>query len=115
MLGIAILGRRLDLVFEEMREVGNLRLRQIGLVIRELLQSRTNLIAQAVAQHQRGTDEVGSLLRAFRRRAVAVDAELRVDLLASIRRGRIHFLAHIGTGLSKRCDKTNPAAKTTPF
>ena len=66
MLGIAIFRRRLDLVFEEMREVGYLRLRQIGLVIRELLQSRTKLIAQAVTQHQRGTNEVGSLLGAFR-------------------------------------------------
>ena len=103
MLGIAILRRRLDLIFEEMREIGHLRLRQIGLVIRELLQSRTNLIAQAVAQHQRRTDQVRPLLRAFRQRSVTVDTELRIEALAAIRGRRIHFLAHIGSGLSKQC------------
>ena len=49
MFGVAILRRCLDLVFKEVREVDHLSVGQIGLVIRKLLQSRSDLVAQAVA------------------------------------------------------------------
>jgi hypothetical protein len=105
-LRIAILGRRLDLVFEEMSEVGDLCIGQIGLMIRQLLQGRPDLIAQAVAQNQRRTKEIGTLLGAFRQRSVTVDAELRVHALAPIRARRVHLLSLIGPGLAPQTPTT---------
>jgi len=100
MLGIAILCGRLDLVLEEMRDIGHLGFGEIGLVIRQLLQSRSDLVAQPIAQNQWRTDQVGALFGAFRSCSVAVDAELRVDLSAARGGGVIDLLTLIGAGLS---------------
>jgi hypothetical protein len=88
-----------------MRQVADLRLRQVRFVIRQFLQSWTYLIPQTVAKNQGRTNQVRALLRAFGQNSVAIDAELRVDLAAARGCGVVHFLALIGSRLAEH-DRT---------
>src|ERR1700731_3942337 len=72
-LWITIFGRRLNPILEEMREIGHLSLRQVGLVVRQPLERGCDLIAQTVAKDQRGTNQVGTLLGALRECAMTID------------------------------------------
>src|SRR4029077_3164989 len=105
-LWITILGRRLDPILEEMREIGDLDLRQVGLVTCQLLERGCDLIAQTVAKDQRGTNQVGTLLGALRECAMTIDAELGVKLPAPSRGGIIDFLALVGSGLAPQTPTT---------
>ena len=77
-------GHGLDALVQEVREVHDLRVAQRRLVRRRFLRCRTDAVAQAIAQHDGGANQVGAALGAFRCTAVAVDAVLRVDAAAAL-------------------------------
>ena len=85
---------------QKVRQIHNLRRRQVFGMAIELFHRRDDVVAEPISQDDHGANEIRTVISALHVAAMTIDAVLRINGTAAVRRRVIDDLAFGGPGLS---------------